>query len=130
MGIIEKVIGPLSKYDKSIPYTYMAKVQAIQGDGSILNHYFADTICGLIEYLDEDNILPAEVELCGIYQGKEINIQKDVCTSDDGNWIKRPKLCDALEKEYEKTLKEEYKGHINLRDCSFEDRERKGDGPY
>jgi len=29
MGMIRKIIGPKSKYDKSIPYTYMAKVPII-----------------------------------------------------------------------------------------------------
>jgi hypothetical protein len=54
MGIIKNFIGPKSKYDKTIPYTYIAKVQIIEGvtDENMMNYYFSDTICGLIEYLD------------------------------------------------------------------------------
>lgn len=32
MGIIKNFIGPKSKYDQSIPYTYIAKVPIIEGD--------------------------------------------------------------------------------------------------
>ncbi len=51
MGIIRKFLGPKSKYNKSLPYTYMAKVPIIEGDDELFSHYFADTICGLVEYL-------------------------------------------------------------------------------
>ena len=57
MSIIEKIIGPRSKYDKSLPYTYMARVPVIEGDEELFSHYFADTICGLIEYLDKNQII-------------------------------------------------------------------------
>ena len=46
MGIVNKIIGPLSKYDKSLPYTYMTKVAVVKGDDELANYYFADTICG------------------------------------------------------------------------------------
>jgi len=72
LSVIRKVLGPLSKYDKSLPYTYMAKVPVIEGDEEMFSYYFADTICGLIEYLDQKNIAPAEVELYGLYLKQEI----------------------------------------------------------
>jgi hypothetical protein len=49
VGIITKILGPLSKYDKSLPYTYMAKVIVIEDDDELANYYFADTICGIVE---------------------------------------------------------------------------------
>ena len=54
--IKRKILGPRSKYDDTLPYTYMARVPAIEGDDELFSYYFADTICGLIEYLYENDI--------------------------------------------------------------------------
>ena len=78
MKVLKKVLGPLSKYDQSIPYTYMAKVTMIGGFDDLYSYYFADTICGLIEYLDKHNILPQDVELFGIYRKKEVPLEKEL----------------------------------------------------
>ena len=77
MGIIRTFLGPKSKYDKSLPYTYEARIDMLsgQGDEPLYNHYIADTVCGLIEYLDNENILPDAVQLYGIYLGKEIPLE-------------------------------------------------------
>ncbi|NWF49748.1 MAG: hypothetical protein HXY49_04330 [Ignavibacteriaceae bacterium] len=125
MGIIRKILGPKSKYDRTIPYTYFAKVQVIQNDKDLFNQYFSDTICGLIEYLDEQNIHPDEVELFGCYLKKEIPIDKKYCLNEKGQWLKRPELCRSLENHYQQSLEEQYKGHVELGECSFEDRDRK-----
>ena len=124
MGIVRKVLGPLSKYDKSLPYTYMAKVTIIGGDDELANYYFADTICGLVEHLDKNNIEPDEVELFGCYLKKEILLDNDPLLTEDGNWLKRPQLCKSLEDYYEKTMDDRYKGHEAHSDCSFDDRSR------
>lgn len=130
MGIIRKFIGPKSKYDKTIPYTYSAKVKLLEIDEDLVHHYFADTICGLIEYLDENNISPAEVELFGCYLKKEIPLDIKYCTSEEGKWLKRPDICHSLETHYKNSLEEQYKGHVELGECSYEDRDRKGSGPF
>ena len=130
MQIIKKIIGPISKYDKSIPYTYLAKVYLIEGDRDLAHHYFSDTICGLIEYLDDKKISGDEVQLFGCYLKKETPLDKKYCISGDGNWLKRPEICHSLETHYKKTLEQQFKGHIELGECSFEDRERLADGPY
>ncbi len=124
MGMVRKILGPKSKYDKTIPYTYMARVPIIAGDDDLANYYFADTICGLVEYLDEHKIEPAEVELYGCYQKKEIPLDNDPLLTEEGKWLQRPKLCKALEEYYEKTMDERYKGHESHSDCSFDDRSR------
>jgi len=124
MSIVSKVIGPLSKYDKTLPYTYMAKVINVEGDDELANYYFADTVCGLVEYLDENNIEPDEVELFGCYRKKEISLDNAPLLSEDGKWLQRPKLCKALEDYYLKTMDERYKGHEAHSDCSFDDRDR------
>lgn len=125
MGIVRKILGPKSKYNSSIPYTYFAKVPIIEGNEDLVHHYFSDTICGLIEYLDDHNIKPDEVELYGCYLKKEIPIDKNYCITPEGRWLKRPDICSSLEEHYKKTMEEQYKGHTALSSCSFEDRERK-----
>lgn len=130
MDVIRKVLGPLSKYDKTLPYTYMARVPIVEGDEEIFSYYFADTICGLVEYLDQKNIAPAEVELFGLYLKQEIPLEKEYCIAPSGKWLKRPDICRSLERHYKETLEERYRGHIEIGECSFEDRDRQGSGPY
>lgn len=132
MGFIKKIIQPKSKYNKSIPYTYVAIVDVLHGynDQHEYNSYIADTICGLIEYLDEQNIPAKDVKLQGIYREEEIELDIKFCTDDDGNWLKRPDICHSLEDHYKNTLEKCYKGHTGEESCSFNDRERKGEGPF
>ena len=124
MGIVRKVLGPLSKYDKSLPYTYMAKITLLEGNDELANYYFADTICGLVEHLDKNNIEPDEVELFGCYLKKEIPLDNDPLLTEDGKWLQRPELCRKLESHYKKTMDDRYKGHEAHSDCSFDDRSR------
>ncbi len=35
MSFIRKVLGPLLKYDKSLPYTYMVKAAPIEGEEGV-----------------------------------------------------------------------------------------------
>ena len=125
MNMVRKALGPRSKYNKDLPYTYMAKIFSIEGDDETAHCQFSDTICGLIEFLEENYIAPDEVELYGCYLEKEILLDKTPCLSDDGNWLMRPLLCRALEIHYQKTMDERYKGHVELDDCLFDDRDRK-----
>jgi len=124
MGIVSKVFGPISKYDKKLPYTYMAKVNIIEGDEELANYFFADTICGLIEHLTNSKISPKEVKLFGCYLKKEILLDIDPLLDVDGKWLQRPKLCKSLEDYYQKTMDDRYKGHEAHSDCSFDDRSR------
>jgi len=121
-----KVFGPISKYDKSLPYTYSAEVYAIEDDEELVSHYFADTICGLVEYLDNNNIPPENVNLFCLYMKKEIPLEKEHCLALNGGWLKRPDICHSLEEHYKNTLDKLYKGHIEMGECLFEDRNREG----
>jgi len=129
MGIIRQFLGPKSKYDKSLPYTYLAKVPIIAGEEKLFSHYFADTICGLVEYLDEREISTEEVELYGLFRKNEIQLDKFICTDSSGNWLMRPEICRALEDYYEWTKDELYKGHKEFEVCAFDDRDIQGEGP-
>jgi hypothetical protein len=130
MGISEKLLGPKSKYDETIPYTYMARVYTIEGENDIYSDSFSDTICGLIEYLDEHNIDPANAELFGIYKKKNLPLDIQYCIDKDSAWLKRPNICRSIEKHYKESLEEQYKGHIKKGECDYEDRDRKANGVY
>lgn len=130
MSISSTLFGPKSRYDASIPYTYAARMPAIEGDDELHNDYFADTICGLIEYLDENNIDPADVKLYGLYLKEEILLDTKYCLSEDGTWLKPPDLCHSLEAHYRETMERAYKGHVEHGHCSYEDRDTQGSGPY
>ncbi|NOZ45601.1 MAG: hypothetical protein GXO79_02350 [Chlorobi bacterium] len=126
MSFISKIFGPKSKYDKSLPYTYTAKVYSIEENKDIFINYFSDTICGLIEHLDKKNIEPENVEICGVYRKKEIPLDIEYCISSSGRWLERPHICQSLENHYKKTLDIRYKGHTEKQPCAFDDRDRNG----
>lgn len=128
MSIIRKFLGPKSKYDKSLPYTYLAKEALIKGD-ILYSYYFSDTLCGLIEHLDKKDVYPEEVEIFGLYGGEEKQLDKSVFLDENNRWIFRPELCRVLEDYFQKTKDVLYKGHKELETCSFDDRDRSGEGP-
>lgn len=131
MGIIETVMGPRSKRDVRLPYTYEARVDILDGQGRepVYDHYFSSTICGLIAYLDKKELSPGDVQLFGVYRGRQTRLYTDLFTTADGSWLKRPELCRILEKYYEETREEPYRGHVENGPCSFDDRNREGSGP-
>ena len=130
MDILKNIVGPKSKYDRTIPYTYMARVAVIPGDKKVYNYYYADTICGLIEYLDEKDLEPAECEIFGIYLKCEMPLETKYCTDSRGHWLRKPFICSSLEKHFKDTMEQEYKGHVVSGPCSFDDRDTQGSGPY
>ncbi|MDP2759285.1 MAG: hypothetical protein Q8O64_02605 [Sideroxyarcus sp.] len=120
MSLVEKILGPKSKYDKSLPYTYEARVRILEGSEEY-NSYLAATICGLLEYLQENNIKPDEAQIFEVYQEQELLVDTRLFTTPDRQWLAKPDLCRAFE--------EHYPGHIQADGCSFEDRDGKGIGP-
>ena len=130
MGLVRKILGPKSKYDKTLPYTYMASKQIIEDDDELSSYYFADTLCGLVEYLDANGISPGDVKIFGLYKNEEIELDKSIFILDENEWLKPPQLCSVLEEHYSRTGDELYKGHIEKHECSFEDREKEGIGAH
>jgi len=130
MDILKKVVGPKSKYNKTIPYTYMARVPILPENNDLYNYYYADTICGLIEYLNERKIKPQECEIFGLYLKQEVPLDIKYCTDEQKHWLRKPFICSALEQHFKATLEEEYKGHVVSGSCLFEDRDTQGSGPY
>ena len=117
---VDKLLGPKSKYDNTIPYTYEARVAVVEWDDAY-NSYFSDTICGLIGYLREKNINPDQVQLFEIYQDHESPLETCYCIDNHHLWLTKPRLCRSLSRHY--------KGHIQGRHCSFKDRNPAAFGP-
>ncbi len=103
----------------------------LEGEGSepVYDHFFSDTLCGLIDCLAEQEIGAGKVLLYGVYRGDQILLDNAIVTDDEGNWLKRPALCHSLEVHYHRTHEECYQGHVEKGHCSFEDRDREGLGP-
>jgi hypothetical protein len=120
MGLLGKIFGPKSKYDESLPYTYEARVRIFE-DEDEFKTYFSDTICGLVERLQNDGIGPEEAEIYEIYRAHETSIPVSLLTDDEGRWLTRQALCRAFERHYP--------GHIREGSCDFEDRDRGSLGP-
>ena len=124
-------IKPRSKKDRSLPYTYEGWVDILAGQGTepVYDHYFSDTLCGLVEVLEQEEIQPDHVKLFGLFRGEQTELDTDLCTDEQGRWLHRPQLCHVLEEHYEHTHEECYKGHVEKGHCLFEDRDRQGVGP-
>ncbi|HUW25675.1 MAG TPA: hypothetical protein VMW07_03995 [Gallionella sp.] len=120
MGLTDKILGPKSKYDKSLPYTYEARVRIFEGSEEH-NSYLADTICGLVEHLHRNGIKPDEVQIVEVYQEQEFPIDVKRFARSGQQWLFKPDLCRAFE--------DHYQGHIQAGTCSFSDRDFKGNGP-
>jgi hypothetical protein len=120
MSFLEKVLGPKSKYDKSLPYVYEARIRMFE-ESAEYKSYFSDTICGLIEHLHRHRIEPEGVTIFEVYREQESPIDSQLFTTSDRQWMFKPDICRAFEKHYP--------GHIADKTCSFKDRGRSGIGP-
>lgn len=131
MGIVDSVLGPRSKRDRSLPYTYEAWVDILDGQGRepIYDHFFSATICGLVEHLDDQGLRPDEVKLYGVYRGKKTRLKRELLITPAGRWLKPPELCHELEEYFARTGDECYRGHVETGSCAFEDRDQTGSGP-
>ncbi len=124
MTILSGILGPKSKYNKSIPYTYEARIDELRGftDSPLYSYYFADTICGLIEYLNKNEIDPSEAELFEVYQDGNKRIINQFCINSEGQWLSRPGICNSMH--------DHYIGHSDEDHCLYRDRDRQGSGPF
>jgi hypothetical protein len=131
MGIVETVLGPRSKRDWGLPYTYEAWVDILDGQGRepVYDYFFSSTICGLVLHLDDMELRPEDVRLYGVYRGRKTRLTRELLTTADGSWLMRPELCRKLEEYFKHTGDECYRGHVERGSCAFEDRDRSGLGP-
>lgn len=120
MDFFRRILGPKSKYDVSLPYTYEARVRLVPEDEEY-NSYFSDTICGLVEYLHQKRIQPDAARIFEVYGDRECLIDSHLFTTSDHQWLYKPDIC--------RTFEQHYRGHIHNDKCSFMDRDRGGIGP-
>ena len=121
---LRKFLGPKSKYDPTIPYTYMAEINIFYGSDiePLYINCFADTLCGLVAYLNKYKINADEVDLYEITGKGQSKVRKELCLDKNNEWLSRPEICHSLEGNY--------KGHIDEKRCSFRDRSRQGSGLF
>lgn len=121
MSILRNVLGPKSKYDHILPYTYEARV-VVSGVPGMTQSWVDDTLCGLLEKLAEEDVAPSEAALKEIRPEREVPILVEHCLGADGKWLRRPAACRVFE--------EHYAGHERTGRCRYRDRSREADGPF
>jgi hypothetical protein len=120
MSILRKILGPASKYDPRLPYTYEARVAT--GLPGMTETYVCDTLCGLLERLDAEKVEPADATLLEIRPEGEVPVLLEHCLSTSGRWLRRPEACRSFEAHYA--------GHERTGRCCYRDRSREPDGPF
>ena len=120
MSILRKVLGPASKYDRRIPYTYEARV--VTGVPGMTDTYVCDTLCGLLERLADEHAEPREVTILEIRPEGEYPVLVEHCLDADRRWLRRPEACRMFEQYYV--------GHERSGRCCYRDRSRDADGPF
>ncbi len=121
MSILRDVLGPKSKYDRGLPYTYEARV-TVTGVEGMTESYVSDTLCALLERLGDEKAEPAEVTILEIRPEGEFPVLLEHCVSAGGKWLRRPEACRSFEAHYA--------GHERTGRCCYRDRSRSTDGPY
>lgn len=121
MSILRNLLGPKSKYDHRLPYTYEARVKVSGVDG-MTESYISDTLCALLERLGDEKAGPDEVMILEIRPEGEFPVLLDHCLGADGQWLRRPEACRSFEAHYA--------GHEKTGRCCYRDRSRVTDGPF
>ena len=119
MKWLKKILGPRSKYIEELPYTYEARMDILQGKGEEpeYNYFYADTVCGLIDYLEQEGISPEEVDIFEVFQEGDNKMKTELCITDKKEWLSRPRIC--------KSLRGKYIGHIDPDHWADRDRDRR-----
>ncbi len=121
MSILRRVLGPASKYDHRLPYTYEARV-VVTGVPGMTESYVCDTLCGLLERLADEKVEPGEASILEVRPEGEFPVLLEHCLGSDGTWLRRPEACRSFEAHYA--------GHERSGRCCYRDRSREADGPF
>lgn len=131
MGIFDSIVRPRPKRENILPYTFEARVDILAGHGSEPEFYrfYSGRICGLIAHLDFLGLAPGEVELFSVFRDRQVPLAAELFTTAEGNWLKRPQLCRALERYFRETGNDCFRGHWEEGLCAFADRDGDCFGP-
>ena len=121
MSLLRNVLGPKSKYDQRLPYTYEAQV-VVTGVPGMTESYVSDTLCGLLERLAGEMVDPGEATILEIRPEGEFPVLLEHCLGADGTWLRRPEACRSFEAHYA--------GHEKTGRCCYRDRSRTAEGPF
>ena len=121
MNLVSRILGPESKYDHRLPYSYEARV-VVTGVPGMTQTYVCDTLCGLLERLDDEKVEPGEVKILEIRSEGEVPVLAEHCVGAGGRWLRRPEACRSFELHYT--------GHEKSGRCCYRDRSRAADGPF
>lgn len=121
MSVLRRLLGPRSKYDHRLPYTYEARV-IVSGVPGMTESWIDDTLCGLLEKLAEEKADPSEVTILEIRPEGEVPVLLEHCVGEGGAWLRRPEACRSFEAHYA--------GHERTGRCGYRDRSREADGPF
>lgn len=121
MSLLRKILGPKSKYDHRLPYTYEARVK-VSGVEGMTESYVSDTLCALLERLGDEKAGLDEVTILEIRPEGEFPVHLEHCVGADGKWLRRPEACRSFEAHYA--------GHEKTGRCCYRDRSRETEGPF
>jgi len=121
MSFLRDVLGPKSKYDHRLPYTYEARVR-VSGVEGMTESYVSDTLCALLERLAGEKAGTSEVTILEIRPEGEFPVLLEHCVDADGKWLRRPGACRSFEAHYA--------GHEKTGRCCYRDRSRETEGPF
>ncbi len=121
MSFLRTVLGPKSKYDHRLPYTYEAQV-VVTGVPGMTQSYVSDTLCGLLERLADEKVDPDEATILEVRPGGSSPSSSSTVSAPDGTWLRRPEACRSFEAHYA--------GHEKTGRCCYRDRSREADGPF
>ncbi|KAA0253259.1 hypothetical protein FBQ97_03765 [Acidobacteria bacterium ACD] len=121
MSMVRRVLGPASKYDHRLPYTYEARTP-VAGVPGMTHSYVSDTLCGLLERLADEKVEPSEATILEVRPEGEFPVLVEHCTGTDGRWLRRPEACRSFEAHYT--------GHEKTGHCCYRDRSREAEGPF
>lgn len=121
MSILRTVLGPASKYDRRLPYTYEARVRT-GTHGGPEDCYVCDTLCGVLERLAIEGISPADTTIVEVRAKGETDVQIRYCVDEQGKWLRRPEAC--------RSFAAHYVGHDQSGRCCYRDRSRVAEGPF
>ena len=121
MSILSRIRGPESKYDRRLPYTYEARIP-VAGASGMVQTYFSDTLCGLLERLAAVGIHPDEPRIFEVRPEGGFPVALEHCVGADGKWLRRPEACESFRKHYA--------GHTMEGHCCYGDRSRQAEGPF
>jgi hypothetical protein len=121
MSILRDLLGPESKYDRRLPFTYEARV-VVTGVPGMTESYVSDTLCGLLERLADERVEPGEATVLEVRPEGELPLLVEHCLAADGSWLRRPAAC--------RSFAAHYAGHERSGRCCYRDRSRTADGPF